>query len=386
MKIAMVTSTFPPYRGGMGNVAYNEALTLASAGHSVMVVTPLYSISAPLTGHDGQLPFTVRRLKPHAASGNGGLCAGAIAEVANADAVCLHYPFFGTAELLWLDRLFGTQQRRKPKFVIRYDMDVAGHGIKRLLFSLHTGLIMPAILRCADATVFSSFDYARSSNAAWYLREAPGKCVEIPYGVDRSVFYPDKTALKHCDRLLFVGGLDRAHYFKGLERLLRAVAALRGTNRAVALHVVGSGDMENHYRDICRQLRIEQDVTFLTQCDNDNLRREYCEASATILPSKDRSESFGLVLIESMACGTALIASDLPGVRTLVQHGATGYLVAAESTAYADPPHPSLEVAIGNLLANPERAAAMGRNGQELVTAKYDWQAVARRLAEVMAG
>jgi glycosyltransferase involved in cell wall biosynthesis len=386
MKIAMFTSTFPPYRGGMGNVAFNEALALAGAGHSVTVVTPLYSTSASLTGHDGQLPFTVHRLKPLAASGNGGFCAGAPAEIANADAVCLHYPFFGTAELLWLDRLFGIRQGRRPRFVIRYDMDVIGHGIKRLLFAFHTGLIMPAIIRSADATVFSSFDYASSSNAAWYLREAPDKCVEIPYGVDRRVFYPDKTALKRGDRLLFVGGLDHAHYFKGLERLLRAIAALRGKGKAVALHVVGNGDMEEHYRDICRQLHIEQNVTFLTQCDNDHLRREYSEASATILPSRDRSESFGLVLIESMACGTALIASDLPGVRTLVQHGATGYLFAAEDAAPADCPHPSLVAAIGNLLDNPDRAAGMGRNGLELVTAKYDWQTIGTRLAEVMAG
>ena len=382
----MFTSTFPPYRGGMGNVAFNEAKALGNLGHHVTVLTPEYD-NLNLGGwSDSSLPFGIRRLKPLIQVGNGAFCSDLFSNIEDSDILYLHYPFFGVAEVLLLDSLFREAlPRRKQKFIIRYDMDVVGTRRKRLLFLLHTKLVMPAILKSADKVIFSSNDYASTSNAAWLLRDLPHKCTEIPYGVDPAIFFPEQDAVKHNRRVLFVGGLDNAHYFKGLDNLMQAIAPLILADRNTTLHIVGNGNLVPHYERLCRQLKIEENVRFVLLCDDNQLRKEYSAAIVTVLPSTDQSESFGLVLLESMACGTAIIASDLPGVRTLVQHGKNGYLVERHSGSPGVSCRKNIESlrsCVSMILSNPSNAISMGKYAREFVTTKYNWNVVAGQLEQ----
>jgi glycosyltransferase involved in cell wall biosynthesis len=386
MKIAVFTSTFPPYRGGMGNVAFYEAEALALLGHDVTVFTPLYKTIKTDRTSSATLPFAIQWLEPIIQSGNAAFCAGVTASLGNVDIAYLHYPFFGCAEVLWLNKLFPPSgQSRRQKLIIRYDMDVAGHGLKRTLFGFHTQFVMPSVLRSADKVIFSSLDYAEHSNASWLLQEATRKCVEIPYGVAGRIFYPDKGITKLPKNILFVGGLDRAHYFKGLERLLQAVSLLVREDKDVSLRVVGSGDMMPDYRNLCEQLNVSENVHFVGSCDNDQLRREYTAAGVTVLPSISRAESFGLVLLESMACGTPIIAEDIPGVRTLVQNGRNGYLVRRVPDHEAGSNQQRIEAlrsCIASVLSDATKAAQMGKYAQEFVTEKYNWNVVARQLEQ----
>jgi len=432
MKIAVFTSTFPPYKGGMGNVAFYEAEALAERGHDVTVFTPLYrtlgqddrlsihSSGVMNTGKtDGEtpsltlnphterarlllalsqsgsqesdcvstpaLPFAIQWLQPIIQSGNAAFCSAVTAGLDNMDVIYLHYPFFGCAEVLWLNKLFpASNQTARQKLVIRYDMDVVGHGLKRMLFGLHTLFIMPSILRAADKVIFSSLDYAKHSNAFWLLHESPRKCREIPYGVAGKVFYPDRSVTKRARKILFVGGLDRAHYFKGLDDLLQAISMVMREEKDVSLHIVGSGDMMPHYRNLCGQLKISESVHFIGSCDNDQLRREYSESSVTVLPSISRSESFGLVLLESMACGTPVVANDIPGVRTLIEDGRNGYLARQVSGTHeavsSQKSVEGLRSCIASILKGPVKAAQMGAYAREIAMSKYGWQPIARQL------
>ena len=88
------------------------------------------------------------------------------------------------------------------------------------------------------------------------------------------------------------------------------------------------------------------------------------------VPSVDRTEAFGLVLLEALACGTPVVASRLPGVRTLVDEGRTGYLT-----------EPGNVCELAEKLARAlGESATLGANGQAFVRARYSWDTIAQQL------
>jgi len=163
----------------------------------------------------------------------------------------------------------------------------------------------------------------------------PAKIAVIPCGVDTGLFAPgDAEAARAAlglgggPLLLYVG---RIAPIKGLETLLDAVGCLRGAGHPARLVVVG-GDADDrrdrHETEIRRRvagLGLGHAVTFAGAQPQDRLRDYYVAADATVLPSY--YESFGMVALEAMACGSAVIASRVGGLQTTVRDGVTGLLV-----------------------------------------------------------
>jgi phosphatidyl-myo-inositol alpha-mannosyltransferase len=196
----------------------------------------------------------------------------------------------------------------------------------------------------------------------------------VPNGVDVARFADPApfTELVDPDRpaLLFVGRLERR---KGLEPLVRAFTRLKTNRPEVRLFVVGDGPE----RDRCQELlpaRLRSDVVFLGRVDHDDLPRFYASCDLYVSPALG-GESFGIVLLESMAAGKPLVASDIPGYRSVARDGVQGRLVPP-----GDPV--ALAAAIESLLDNPALRAAMGREGRR-TAAGYDWPVVAARAREV---
>jgi len=95
MRIAVVVCTFPPYRGGMGNAAWEQARQLVKLGDEVTVFTPSYDAKQKRSESiDGVL---VRRLTPVFKYGNAAFLPQLFWKMSDSDAIFLHYPFFGTA-------------------------------------------------------------------------------------------------------------------------------------------------------------------------------------------------------------------------------------------------------------------------------------------------
>ena len=170
--------------------------------------------------------------------------------------------------------------------------------------------------------------------------------------------------------LLFVGRLEQR---KGLEPLIRAFTLLKAERPDLRLLVVGDGPE----RQRCQELlptRLRADVVFLGRVADADLPGCYAAADLYVSPALG-GESFGIVLLEAMAAGRAVVASDLPGYRSVVTDGVEGRLV--------PPGDPSaLAVAIGALLDNPSLRQAMATEGARAVDA-YNWPVVARRLRAV---
>jgi len=102
----------------------------------------------------------------------------------------------------------------------------------------------------------------------------------------------------------------------------------------------------------------------------------YRLAQVTVLPSVTMGEAFGLVLLESMACGTPVIASNLPGVRSVVRDGVDGFLVAPGDAE-------ELGRKMRVLLDDSSQRRAMGKAGRDKVVERYSWEHIGARLAVI---
>lgn len=213
----------------------------------------------------------------------------------------------------------------------------------------------------AAITLVRSLAYGRSSHS---LDNVPrDRWRVVPNGIDPKRFTPAGPA-RAGGYLLFVGRLVR---YKGVDVLLSALALLRPN---VPLYIAGDGPLRGHLQAKARQLGV--DARFLGHVPDDDLPALYRGALLTVLPSVTCQEAFGIALLESMACGTPVVASRLPGVTELA---ALGGLVSPPGDAKA--------------LANRLRTALWDDRlprGSRLAKAIHDvysWDAVAARLDEV---
>ena len=208
---------------------------------------------------------------------------------------------------------------------------------------------------------------------------SPEKVSVIPAGVDTDIFYPVPKlkarvglGLPDKETVMYAG---RVEPIKGLDILLDSFKILNET-RDVHLVVVGgslSGDRElDALRQRSKQLGILEKITFTGSVNQSELGRYYSAADVFVLPS--HYESFGLVALEAMACGTPVVASRVGGIPSFVDDGETGYLITWRS---AEPFADRIEMLLENLdLRNfmSERARVKANS--------MNWSTVAAEVAD----
>lgn len=379
MKIAHIVSTFPPYKGGMGNACFYQTRELIKLGHEVTILTPQYRKELRIKNYESRIK--VVRLRSLLKFGNAAFVPQIIRYLKNFDIVHLHWPFIGGAEIILFWFLFC----RKQKLIIQYQMDLVGRGVLGQLFNFYQQLFIPLMVKAADKIIISSFDYAKNCRLKKYLQKYPGKFIEIPLGVDTDKFYPKEKKQDLTKRhnlkpgeqiILFVGGLDRAHYFKGLKILLQAISRIVTNLPRISLIIVGAGDLQSDYKKLAKTLGIDKKVIFAGRVSDEELVDYYNLADIFVLPSTTQSEAFGLVLLEAMACAKPIIVSSLPGPRTLVQENKNGLLV---KPADVD----DLSKKIKFLLENKNLAEEWGRVGRKIVEEKYTWPTTVQKLDKI---
>jgi glycosyltransferase involved in cell wall biosynthesis len=372
MRIAHVTATFPPYYSGTGMVCYHNALELARRGHDVTVLTAAH----PPGTYEYPPEIRVRRLPVAFRIGNAPLLPGLL-QLQKYDIIHLHYPFFFGAELVWL-----AAHLRQLSYVITYHQDVLFTGLMRLAEHNHHVLLGRIIMAQASKLYATSWDYARASRVSEMLQARPQIVDEIPNGVDTKRFCPDGSSRLLRDRyactdqdkiVLFVGAIDHAHYFKGIDGLLQAIRHI--DDASVKLLLVGDGDLRETYQQQAQELGIAQRVLFCGRVSAEELPQHYVLGDILVLPSTTMGEAFGMVLIEAMACGKPVIASNLPGVRSVVHDGEDGLLVEPGNVA-------DLAAKIRQLLDDPQRRQEMGKRGRAKVERKYAWDAIGAKLEQ----
>lgn len=360
----------------MGNTVFHAVQELARRGHEVEVFTPSYyedkevrPAEAPeASEHSESLQkeiATVRRLAPQLQYGNAARLSQLPRELDDFDVVHLHYPFFGTAGLV---RKWKKRNPHKP-LVVTYHMDARAPDWRGLAFKLYAKWYLPKVLGTADALIASSFDFIEHSEAARMYIQHPEKWVELPFGVDTDRFAPQQPSEElfatygldpSVETLLFVGGMDQAHYFKGIPVLLQALTIVKEQfGSEIQAVLVGDGALRTQFEQQAKAYGLTG-VRFAGHVSDEQLPQMFSMADVFVLPSINQAEAFGLVLLEAMASGVPVIASSLPGVRSV-----------AELAGMTFEPN------------RPEQLAAMiGGYLQMSVDERIEWKAHARVVAE----
>lgn len=378
LRIAHLTATFPPYPGGAGNTCYRFAKGQAERGHHVEVFTAAAEGTPPDPG--GAI---VHRIDPVLAIGNAPLIP-TLARVEGFDVVHLHYPFIFGSELTLLGRLTG--RRRRQALLVHYKNRLVAKGPRQAPFEVYEHTVAPLLVRAADRVCVLSPDHAASVPYLHRIAERePSKLIEMPNGVDTRLFAPgpDESGIRAEAGIpddavvaVFVATLDRAHHFKRLDIALDAVAAL-GDER-VHLLVAGGGELLDHFRSLTSRAGIADRVHFLGRVPHSRLPA-VLRAADLLLLTTEPPESFGIVLIEAMACGLPTIATEYPGVRAVVDEGRTGVLVRPGDARAA-------AAAIRELVeAGPEGRSVLGAAGREKAERLWSWPRLLDRMDDAYA-
>jgi len=243
------------------------------------------------------------------------------------------------------------------------------------------------VLARADRIIAST--PAEQAQLEWLYKADVKKIVVIPPGVDVCHFYPispDEArqfiGLAPEDRMiLFVGRIEP---LKGLDTLIKAVACLRlkDAHELVHLAVIG-GDPDVapeqmttemvRIQKMCDDLTVGKAVAFLGKRGQDTLPYYYSAAEVVVMPS--HYESFGMVALEAMACGTPVVASQVGGLAYLVQDGVTGYHV-------PDGDENALCEKLTDVLGDGCLRMILGRNAGEYAQS-YAWEKIAKQIVGV---
>jgi glycosyltransferase involved in cell wall biosynthesis len=360
MKILLLNSEFPPIGGGAGNASANIARQLVVQGHEVVLVTVRYPGLAHVESWHGVKVLRVPALRRRAYRSGlleqisfvlvGSLWALRVLKTFPAQGVLA---FFGVpgGMIAWLVRkLHGT-----PYMVSLRGGDVP--GFRPYDFGTYHRLVTPflrVIWRDAGSLVANS-----TGLRALALKFDPIARIDlIPNGVDLETFAPVERAWSP-PRLLSVG---RVVYQKGLDLAARALANLRDMDWEWV--IAGDGNFRPELEKLCFELGIAGRVKFVGWRSKQELTQLYNQANLFVFPS--RHEGMPNAILEAMASGLPVIASQIAGNEELVVPGETGLLFPSESVA-------DLQAVLRELILAAECRRVLGGASRARVAAHYSW-------------
>ncbi len=370
MRVLHLACVAPPQIGGIGKVAAKEVELLRAQGVDAVLVSPNPKYLLPSGEDKGTL-----RMPAMWQIGNASMLAPwrLLPQLKQADLVHLHYPYFGTDLELDFFNFLGAVN----KLAVTLHMDADVSGWRGIINRVHRHTLQEIVLRSADALLVSSLDYAEHSSFRKFVKSP--KMHELPFGVDEMRFTPgeknpEKFGIPADAKIVtFVGGMDKPHAFKGVDVLLKAFAQLPVNTWCL---LGGDGELRPGFEKLARELGVADRVKFIGRVAEKDLPDVYRAGDVFAFPSTSGAEAFGLVALEAQACGIPVVASDLPGVRTVVEDRVTGLLTPAGN---AD----ELAAHLRLFLENPGMRDEMGAAARKRVEEKFTWTKHIRELKDI---
>lgn len=308
-------------------------------------------------------------------------------------------PFFLLSQLISLSSL---NNRFKYKAVHAHW--IIPQGIVASFYKRFFATDLPLLITSHGGDLFALNGFFQTKLKKWVLQQAnhitvvsrvmkeyainlaipPSKITVRSMGVDlKNVFSPvsDGDKGSDCNRsgVIYVGRLVEK---KGVEYLIEALSHLKKNNHVIPLQVVGSGPEKKSLETLVQKLGITENVKFLGAIPNSEipslLRRTKIAVIPSVVAKSGDQEGLGLVAVEAMGCECVVVASDLPAIRDVVEHGLTGLLVEPKDSAM-------LAKSIEWLLKNPDEIYRYSRAGREFVLSHFDWELVGKDYCQIIA-
>jgi len=370
MKIMVVAPYFPPHIGGAENYAYNIAKGLKEEyGWEIVAITSNHEkrerkeeiidgikiYRLPFWFKISNTPvnpmwlFSIRR----------------ILREEQPDIINAHspVPFISDITSLIAD---------KTPLIITYHSGsmIKPSSIWNPLIFLYELLFLPMIFRKSQKIICYSPDFMRRN-----LNVYKDKVNYIPPGVDTKEFKLSKK--RSTNDVLFVGRIEKNSDWKGISYLLEAISIVKQIKPEISLRLVGPGDRVDYFKMYAQKLGINKNVKFVGSKINSGLSLEYQQSKVIVLPSIMQSESFGIILIEAMACRKPVIGSNVGGIPYVIDNNENGLLVPPK-----DPE--ALAKAIIKILKNPKLAKKMGENGYKKVKENFTWDKQIKKTKKII--
>jgi len=362
LKAALVCPRFHPTPGGAERYTYNLALRLPSLGWEVAVLTS--------DGHyRGRNPVRIKGFTVHYVPPMHLLeytlprpSSLRILRALNPHIVHVSGPhpysdaFALAAKALGIPRVMTHHAPLKPKSVVKQLLARVERAAFKWLY---------------DWVIVTSALNRRRLESAF----PAGRIRVIPLGVDETFrdASVDREEARRAIRvdgdvkvLLFVGRLDRPHYYKGLDLLLEAMKFL--SSDAILL-VVGDGELKPHYQELARAHGVDGRVRFAGFVPDEELAAYYAASDLLVLPSTSESEGFGLVLLEAMSMGTPVMTTEKPGSAELLRRYDAAFIL--ESLNPKEIAH-----RISAVLEDEDERRRVVRNAKRLVE-RFNWERAA---------
>jgi len=245
------------------------------------------------------------------------------------------------------------------------------------IFGLKGGLMTKlkrfVLGRCEHVNVVSS----AVADAVAALGVEQQRIAVIPMGVDLSDRFIPGEAMRTPKSLLYVGRFAEK---KGLAYLIDALPLVLKKHPDARLTIVGHGPLEAVLRARITGLGLSGAVTILGAVPNSELPAIYQRHEIVVFPSivdnRGDTEGFGLVMVEAMGCGCAVIASDLPAIHDSIIEGETGLLAPQKNPA-------ALAARIIQVLDDPALVRRLAAQGRAHVCSRFDWEMTAQKYAQV---
>lgn len=376
-RVLLLTNDFPPRRGGIQSYLENLVDELVAGGQHTLTVyapkwkgAPEYDIRAAESGYQVvRHPTTLMLPEPTVA-----LRMRALIKEHDIDTV-----WFGAAAPLALLAPLAREA-----------------GATRVIASTHgheVGWSMLPVARNAlrhignntDAVTFVSH-YTRNRFAAAFGRQAALEYLAPGVDVDR--FVPDEVARAKLRARYQLGRrpvivcLSRLVPRKGQDMLIRALPEIRRRISGAVLVIVGNGPYREDLEKLAHRCDVADDVVFTGGVPGDELAAHHAMADVFAMPCRTRGngldvEGLGIVFLEASSCGVPVVAGNSGGAPETVIEGKTGHVVDGRDVA-------AIATAIGDVLADPARAAEMGAAGRQWVIDNWQWRTKAARLAELL--
>ena len=367
MRLLLINYEYPPVGGGAANATANIARAMSLLGHEVLVLTANYA-ARPSRSTDGNV--TVLRVRaPRKRTDRSNLfemgafvasAAFSLPGILRSEAPDGAVVFFslpcGPLGLL------GQSWAKLPYVISLRGGDVPGTESSMAALYKWLAPIRRLVLRRSIAVVANSASLKRLSEAT-----DPIPVDVIPNGVDTDFYVPARRPPDSPFTFLFVGRFQNQ---KNLPFLLDGIAALRKRSSVpFRLVMVGDGPLHGPMHSRCVSLGLDDVVTWHGWCAKSELVEHYGNADCFLNPSL--FEGMPNTVLEAMACGLPVIASDVVGNDATVLDGGTGYLI---NLARPD----EFVAAMRALLENPSRAKALGAAGRQRTVGDFSWESVAR--------
>lgn len=376
MKIAMLVPFFFPHFGGTEKYVKDLSTELVSRGNEVTIITNNIpkEAGAPLQEiMDGvkvirlkaanfiYLPVSFFKIKLKMLEGF--------------DIVHSHCPPFGFTRKV--------RGRLKVPHIVTYHCDTTMSekflGVKmpkwvirtiEALTNFYARMILPKV----DAIINTTESYASTSPV---MKNFPHYAV--PIGIHFELFDDSRRkqgiseATRDRKKVLFLGRLAAN---KGIDYLIHAIPLVLKAVPDAKFIICGEGEEKPHVEDYIDKAGVRDHIQFLGKVNLDQMVELYSNSAMFVFPSINRLEAFGIVQLESMACSTPVIASNIPGVNNVMENGKSGILVEPRDAE-------GLAAAIIKILKDPDLARSMGIRGRQLVETKYNWKTIGDQIEEI---